>query len=395
MTNPMRWMLAGLLGLASLVDLPRVSANDELADTKARMVVEAQRIEKEFAASRLAAYKLVRNDSPNLVDATQKLQDLLTLIRADSSLDEKRRQVLIVTLKADLDRVGDIAVEKKRFSGAARSTEINRAVRDSIDRDDKERRAAPGRRISDDLNSIYETRRRAVDEDKRSRIVKADRLNALARDVDKSATPESGDVRFDAAKWAEISKRRSTAQKMTDKERAILRVLDATLNANYENNTFEEIMEHLRTATKVDIIVDEQALKESGAGYESKLTVKLKTSTRTVLKKVLADLNLTYVVKDEAILITSRERANQLTTTRTYYLGDLAAVTDSRLPPFISQALALEKVTNLISLITSTVDPQSWKVNNPDAVGVIVFDARTLSLTVKQAAEIHYKLGGR
>ena len=127
MTNPMRWIVALLLGLASLMILPRAQAADDLlADTKARVAIEAQRVEKEFTAGRLAAYKLVRNDNPQLVESTQKLQELLSLIRTDTSLDDKRRQVLLVTLKADLDRVSDIAREKKRFTTTERATEISR-----------------------------------------------------------------------------------------------------------------------------------------------------------------------------------------------------------------------------------------------------------------------------
>ena len=134
MTNPMRWIVALLLGLASLMILPRAQAADDLlADTKGRMAIEAQRVEKEFTAGRLAAYKLVRNDNPQLVESTQKLQELLSLIRADTSLDDKRRQVLLVTLKADLDRVSDIAREKKRFTTTERATEISRTTRDNVE----------------------------------------------------------------------------------------------------------------------------------------------------------------------------------------------------------------------------------------------------------------------
>jgi hypothetical protein len=394
--KPMRWILAGLLGLASLTDLPRVSAADDLlADTKARMATEAQRVEKEFAANRLAAYKLVRNDSPQLVESTQKLQELLALIRADTSLDDKRRQVLLVTLKADLDRVSEIASEKKRFTAAARSAEISRTVRDDIRRDDTARRVEPNRRVSDDAKSIYESRRRAIDDYKSDRLVKADRMNSVFREVGKSATSPAGTIEYDPERWLKISKLRSTAQKTTAKERAILKILDSTLDAKYEGNSLEEIIDHLRKVTKVDIVVDKRALEEAGASYESKVTVKMKSSVRTILKRILADLNLTYVVKEEAILITSRERASQMMTTKTYYLGDLASVTNSRIPPYVSRALAIQNINNLINTMTSTVDPQSWKVNNPDAVGIIAFDPINMSLTIKQAAEIHYKLGSR
>ena len=393
--KPMRWILAGLLGLASLTDLPRASAADDLlADTKARMAIEAQRVEKEFAANRLAAYKLVRNDNPQLVEATLKLQELLALIRADTSLDDTRRQVLLVTLKADLDRVSEIASEKKRFTTAARSAEIRSTIRDER-RDDTARRVEPTRRISDDVKSTIDSRRQALDTAKTDRIVKADRLNSVFREVDKSATPEPGDIRYNRARWLEISKRRSTAQKTTAKEDAILKILDSTLDAKYEANSLEEVIDHLRKVTKVDIVVDKRALEEAGASYESKVNLKFKSSVRQILKRILADLNLTYVVKDEAILITSRERANQMTTTKPYYLGDLASATNTRVPPYISRAIAIQNINNMIIQMTSTIDPQSWKVNNPDAVGIIAFDPNTMSIVIKQAAEIHYKLGSR
>jgi hypothetical protein len=396
MTKPMRWILAGLLGLASLTDLPRVSAADDLlADTKARMAIEAQRVEKEFAADRAAAYKLVRSDNPQLIEATQKLQDLLTLIRANTSLDDKRRQVLLVTLKADLDRVSEIAGEKKRFTSSTRAAEVSRAVRDDVRRDDG-RRVDTSRRVSDDAKSVIDSRRAARDGYATSRVVKADRLNSVFSEVEKSAMPEPGDLVYDKERWLKISKLRATAQKTTEKERAIIRALDSTLNADFsEKFTFEEVIDHLRRVSKVDIVVDKRALEEAGASYETTVKLKMKSSMRTVLKRVLADLNLAYVVKDETILITSLERANQMTTIRTYFLGDLAAATGTRYPSFISRAIAIQNVQNMIQNITSTIDPQSWKVNNPDAVGVIAFDPVTMSLTIKQAAEIHYKLGGR
>jgi hypothetical protein len=397
MKKPMRWILAGLLSLSCLNNLPRVyAADDPLADAKARMAIEAQRVEREFAAGRAAAYKLVRNDAPRLADATQKLQDLLALVRADTSLDDKRRQVLLVTLKADLDRVSDIAGEKKRFTASERAAEIRRAVRDDIPRADSIRWDKPGRRVSDDAKSVSDSRRAALDAYAANRLARAEGRTATLREVDKSAMPQAADLRHDKERWLKISKLRATAQKTTAKERAIFKALDSTLNADYSDKvTFEEVIEHLRKVSKVDIVVDKRALEEAGVSYETTVKLKMKTSMRTVLKRILADLNLAYVVKDEAILITSRERASQMTTTRTYYLGDLAAATGGNYPPYISRALAIQNINNMIVNITSTIDPQSWKVNNPDAVGTIAFDPVTMSLTIKQVAEIHYKLGGR
>jgi len=396
MTNPLRWIPAGVVCLASLILFPAgVRADDLLNDVKERMAIEAQRVEKEFTDNRLAAYKLVRNDNPQLLEATQKLQGLLALLRADTSLSANRRAVLLVTIKADLDRVKDIAAERRRATVPARSAEITRTIRDDIVRSDDVRRVEPARRLNDEVRSVYDKRREAIADSRSYRAAKADRLGAVRRDVDRGTILPEGDYNL-PKNWLELSKRRTKdQQKMTAKEREIIKVLDSIINVDYSKNTFEEVIEHLRKATKVDIVVDKRALEEAGASYESTVTVKMKSSVRTVLKRILADLNLAYVIKDEVIQITSRERASQMTTTKSYYLGDIATVVNTNMSPFISQAIAIQNINNLITTITQTVEPQSWKVNNPEAAGVIAFNPATMSITVKQTAEIHFKLGSR
>ena len=63
--------------------------------------------------------------------------------------------------------------------------------------------------------------------------------------------------------------------------------------------------------------------------------------------------------------------------------------------PILSKIVMIQTVNQLINTITQTVDPQSWQVNNPDAVGTIAFNPATMSLTIKQTAEIHYSIRSR
>ena len=123
--------------------------------------------------------------------------------------------------------------------------------------------------------------------------------------------------------------------------------------------------------------------------------ISLHQESAVSVQRMLADLNMAYVVAEETIQITSQERAKQMTTTRTYYIGDLAAVTDLRLGPIANKLVMIDSINRLILTITQTKDPQSWNVNNPDAVGTINFDPITMSLTIKQTAEVHYSLRGR
>jgi hypothetical protein len=380
--------LAGLVILAT----GAARAGDALDDARERKKIEAQRVEKEFADDRAAAYKLVRSENPKPGEATDKLHALLSMVRNDTSLDSKRREVLIVTLKADLDRVTQIASERRRLS-VRRDLDLTRALRRDEARGDSARRSDSSRGLSDEARSIYESRSRALADARLDRVRTADRYRGVMRWVDESAIPETRDYKL-PKNWAELSKKRSAEAKLTAKERAIMKALSTPISVEYDKNSFQEVLEHLRKVTGLELVTDKRAMDEMGVSYDSQITLKLRSSTRAVLKRILSDLNLAYVIKDEAVQITSRERASQMTTTRAYYVGDLAAVVDVGLGPILTQLQMIENVNRLITMIKQEVDPRSWRDNNPDAPGTIYFDPITMSIVVKQTAEVHFLMGG-
>ena len=51
----------------------------------------------------------------------------------------------------------------------------------------------------------------------------------------------------------------------------------------------------------------------------------------------------------------------------------------------------MEGVKQLIELIQTSVDPQSWQVNGGG--GAITFHAPSMSLVIKQSTEVHALLG--
>ena len=119
----------------------------------------------------------------------------------------------------------------------------------------------------------------------------------------------------------------------------------------------------------------------------------MRSTPRTILKKMLGELNLAYVIKDETIQITSRERALPKTTTKKNYLGDLAGEEKVNLDPITTRLVMLERVNGIILMITQQMDPKSWRVNNPEASGEITFDPINMALIVKQTAEFHFLMG--
>jgi len=49
---------------------------------------------------------------------------------------------------------------------------------------------------------------------------------------------------------------------------------------------------------------------------------------------------------------------------------------------------------NLLIQQIIALDPMSWRVNNPDAVGTITFYPPTMALMIRQTAEFHFKMAG-
>src|SRR5262249_51383847 len=97
-----------------------------------------------------------------------------------------------------------------------------------------------------------------------------------------------------------------------------------------------------------------------------------------LLRKILADLGLTYVVKDEVIEVVSPQKARSMMSVRTYYVGDLAA---NRWQAAV-----------LIDLIQSTIEPESWRANG--GAGALGYPPLTRSLVIKQTSEFHSALSG-
>jgi len=386
----MSMIIRSLLATFALALVSLSVSADPLDDVKARRALEAQRVEKDFTDGRAEAYRLVRAATPNYVDAYVKLRSLQTMLESDSALSLTRRQQLIVTIKADLDRVKIIADEKRR---TAATEELTRSIKSDVRRDITEKRGTEAKRTTSEADRLIAGRGTAVADSRTRGKDFNERYLALQDSVAKSAMPVAGDISF-PANWRDLSMKRLKSSNVTAKEQAILKALNTVIDVEYTEHTLQQVIDHLEKLTGMTISIDKASMDEAGVKYDTPINLKHKATLRSVLRKLCGDLNLAYVVRNERIEIHTRERARSMTTVRTYYVGDLANVADVRLGPVLSQIAMIENLNNIMNLITQTVETDSWRVNNPDAVGTIVFDPRTMSLIVKQTAEVHYMLGG-
>jgi hypothetical protein len=219
----------------------------------------------------------------------------------------------------------------------------------------------------------------------------AERFSGAGQQVEASATAPAGDYNL-PKDWVEKSKRRSADRKLTDGEKALLEALKKPMTVEFANDTFSSVIEYLQKATGQTILVDKQALEEANVSYDTPVTLKLaKASTRTLLRRILQDMGLTYVIKDECIQVTTPARAREMMVTRVYYIQDLLPIVDFNLPPELNQLRMIESIRMIVDMIKGQVDPSSWQ---PNGSGTVTFDPLTMSLVVKNSAEVHYMLGG-
>jgi hypothetical protein len=168
---------------------------------------------------------------------------------------------------------------------------------------------------------------------------------------------------------------------LTEKEQTILKALDRTIETEFKDTALQDAIAKLADEVNAEFVLDPESLRAVNAETGTRVSFihRRGASARTVLRKILGDLDLTYVIKGEKIVVLSRAKAKETLVQRTYSIGDL--VTGS------NEFQIVKNVDSLIKLIQSTIEPDSWKESG--GLGTITFHAPTMSLVVKQTAEVH------
>ena len=432
---PVRGALAAL-SLSLIVAIPQPARaqstgdrrGDYLDQVRSMNDVAAQKIEFEVRNTLRATQRLMFSDPAK---ALERLKQTLAMLQNDTVLSEGRRATLIRVVKdrirvaqAGPDTTTSADSRKAQVAGRQAEQAQDKAVDQSVQRSlenirklqqdgktaEASRQAAELARNNPDNPAAQAASRQAaaldrMAGDRGTRRAQQDRFASTMNDIDRSAIPPAGDVDF-PKDWKERSERRKKYRgvQLTTKEKAILQALAAPVSVNFQGSTFETAIDYLSTLSNQPIIVDKAALKDADIGYDAPVNFKLKNvSMRTVLRKLLGEFGLAYVVKDQAILITTAQRAKEMMVVRAYPIGDLVTglggiggLNPLQFGPVLGQALNQQQmgqnVNGIISMIQSGVEPDSWKVNGGG--GTIVYDPLTMSLIVKQSAEVHAMMGG-
>lgn len=165
------------------------------------------------------------------------------------------------------------------------------------------------------------------------RVTRTRAVTAALADVEKSFIPfpDNTPVVYPAAQiWQELTARRRERYRSMDlamrgpREKKIDEQLHSPTTLEFIDTPLSEVIEYLKDLHQIEIQLDKKALEELGVAPDTPITKNLKgISLRSALRLMLGEMDLTYLVTDEVLLITSKDRRDNELSTKVYPVADL------------------------------------------------------------------------
>jgi len=153
-------------------------------------------------------------------------------------------------------------------------------------------------------------------------------------EVDRSAIPFDDNTPFvfnrDAKQWANLSVNRRKLmregrQKRSEREIEIEQKLKTPVSLGFHDAPLDEVINKLGQLTQVSMMLDPRGLAEEGVDSHTPVTIDLsqEISLKSALNLILSPLQLSYVVKNEVLNITSEQLRDGEVYPVTYNVADL------------------------------------------------------------------------
>jgi hypothetical protein len=160
---------------------------------------------------------------------------------------------------------------------------------------------------------------------------------------------------------------------------------------DFADQPLSDVVEEVSERHKISIQLDTKALTDAGLGSDTPVTAHAEgISLRSALRLALDQLDLTYVIRDEVLMITSKTEAENSLTIKIYPVRDLVAG-ESGLRPLLARGNdRQEEFGELLKLIRSTIAPTTWdEVGGP---GSAMKFPHSHSLALSQTTEVHEEI---
>lgn len=321
----------------------------QMLEREVRNAIEAARDKLSVAPEE--AIQELKLQMQNIQNAPELLADVRASLtdRLEAAVREASRAS---TLKAELDRQREETAASQRETKLINDRLLVKRQREKqlMDRFNAlmdERRHAEAQDVAEILREVDPTGVTPIAATTWADHSRAHHLNQVNRaavgrgfmdalmQVELSAIPipdEPPIVYPSADVWEELTnlRKKYKAVDLKSQGEAELRISEAlqgpltSVGLDFTETPLGEVVEFLRDEYGIEIQLDKSALEEFSIEEDEPITVNLRNvSLRSALRLMLKDLELTYIIAEEVLLITTQEEADTRLSVKVYPVGDL------------------------------------------------------------------------
>ncbi len=172
----------------------------------------------------------------------------------------------------------------------------------------------------------------------------------------------------------------------TPRELAIEAAMASPARFSFVKQPLDKVVQYLEQEYQIEFEIDNSALADKGTRTDEPVTINVTDMTlRSALQTMLRPLDLTWMFRNEAVLITTGSRADEMLETKLYDVSDL--VLDTR-----SSGQNWPDYDSLIETIVALISPDSWDENG-GAGATQKFDTRNIQvLAISQTLPVHAQI---
>jgi hypothetical protein len=369
--------------LAVVLVVPFIRADDDLGKFIEQNRILAQKVKTEAAQAMTQARALEKGD-PDQAQAV--LQKALRQVQNSTVLAAAEQTQLTTQLLGRIREAGEIARHQKVAGQQAPLRELPK--KPAADSPSKGPAAIAEKFIENAGANVGIAAR--IKEDKNKGFAGA------VGGIEASGTLPAEERTFPKDWLAKTERRKKySGPVLSAKEIALVKALNSVMTVDFNETPLKTALEVLQDRTGQAIIVDMASLKEANTDYMDPVTFKVnKAQFSTILRKILRDNGLTYVIKEGTLQVVTSAKAREMMTVRTYPIDDLVQASSfaQQFGPFAARAQMLSNVQGLINMIQTTVDPAIWQPNGGGAS--ITFFEPGMALIIRAPTEFHYQFAG-
>jgi hypothetical protein len=157
----------------------------------------------------------------------------------------------------------------------------------------------------------------------------------------------------------------------------------------FTDQPLQDVLRGLSEEYRIQILLDRPSLDDAGITTDAPVNAELQgISFKSALRHMLRSLQLNYVIRDEALVITTNDKAESELITCVYDVHDL--LTDRELTPPSGGASAWADYDPLIGAITDCIATDTWSENGGGQAQIRPLGAGLL--VISQSRDVHEKI---